>query len=71
MEDIFWCGFLKLHVPNQGHAIWFMGSIFIVVVGSNHQLRVLKRKGHKDGLCQDGNTKKTFLLLQTHAYYIL
>ena len=49
MEDVLWCGFLKLHVPNQGYSIWLMGSIFVVVVGSDHQLRVLNGRSHKMG----------------------
>lgn len=53
VEDILWCGFLELHVPNQGHSIWFMRSVFIVVVGSHHQLGVLNERGYKDSLRSD------------------
>lgn len=67
VEDVFWCGFLKLHVPNQGHSIWFMRSILVVVVGSDHQLRVLDGRDHKDELCQVDNTKETSLFLHTDA----
>lgn len=47
MENIFWCGFLELHVPYQGYPIRLMWSIFIIVIRCNHQLRVLEKKKRK------------------------
>ncbi len=32
VEDVLRCGLLVLHVPNQGHAVWLVRSVLIVVV---------------------------------------
>lgn len=69
MEDVFWCGFLELHVPDQGHAVGVVGGVLVVVVGSNHQLRVLDGRGRKEELCQVADAKKTSLFLQTEALW--
>lgn len=42
MKDVLWGCLLKFDVPHQGNAIWLMRSIFVVVVGSHQQLRILE-----------------------------
>lgn len=49
MKDVLWCGLLEFNVPHQGDAIRFMGSIFVVVVRGNKQLRILQERGRKRG----------------------
>lgn len=44
VEDILWSGLLKLDVPHQGNTIRFMGSVFIVVIRGNKQLRILQER---------------------------
>lgn len=51
VKDVLWGGLLKLDVPHQSNAIWFVWSILIIVIGGNQQLRILREKGK--GL-QDG-----------------
>lgn len=58
MKDVLWRGLLKFDVPHKGNTIWFMRGIFIVVVGGNQQLRVLRgekqskhHKGSADPKC--------------------
>lgn len=42
MEDVLWCGLLKFDVPHKSNAVWFMRRVFVVVVGGNQQLGVLR-----------------------------
>lgn len=47
VKDVLWRGFLKLDVPHQGHTIWLVGSVLVVVVGGHQQLRILVGRGKK------------------------
>lgn len=42
VKDVLWCGLLKLDVPHKSNALWLMRRVFVVVVGGNHQLGVLR-----------------------------
>lgn len=50
VKDVFWCGLLKFDVPYKRNTIRFMRSIFIIVIGGNQQLGILR-----------GEKKKTFI----------
>lgn len=42
VKDVLWCGLLKFDVPHKGNAVWFVRRVFVVVVGGNQQLGVLR-----------------------------
>lgn len=41
VKDVLWSGLLKFDVPYKGNTIWFMRSIFIIVIRGHQQLRIL------------------------------
>lgn len=47
VKDVLWCGLFKLDVPYKSNTIGFMRSIFIIVIGSNQQLRILQYRGRE------------------------
>lgn len=44
MEDVLWRGLLKFDVPHKGDAVRFVRRIFVIVVGGNQQLGVLREE---------------------------
>lgn len=59
VKDVFWCGLLKFDVPYKRNTIRFMRSIFIIVIGGNQQLGILRGEKKKNFYYQDfefGNT---------------
>lgn len=59
MEDIFRCGFLIFHVPDESHAVGLMWSVFITAVWRRQQLRVLM--GSTENRTGEGNVTETVL----------
>lgn len=42
VKDVLWSGLLEFDVPHKSNAVWFMRRVFVVVVGGNQQLGVLR-----------------------------
>lgn len=41
VEDVLRRRLLVLHVPHQGHAVWLVGGVLVVVIRGDQQLRIL------------------------------
>lgn len=44
VKDVLWCGLLEFDVPHEGNTIRFMRSIFVIVIGSDKQLGILRER---------------------------
>jgi len=62
VKDVLWCGLLKLDVPHQGNTIRFMRSIFVIVIGGNQQLGILKERKERSTRQRERNTEIRMLI---------
>lgn len=44
VKDVLWRGLLKFDVPHKGDTVRFVRRIFVIVVGGNQQLGVLREE---------------------------
>lgn len=44
VKDVLWRGLLKFDVPHKGDAVRLVRRIFVIVVGGNQQLGVLREE---------------------------
>lgn len=68
VKYVLWCGFLEFDVPHQGDAVWFMGSIFIVVIGGDQQLGILRDNRKEQGEEETSPNTLNSLSLKTSKF---